>query len=145
MKRIFLTLLFSTLLIFLGCNNASNTPTTKSISIPQPIFDSENLSITVLSSTLEKLEIELQNNTSVDLTTSNYYVIEHYMDSEWKEVPLSLNVEDVEIHLPANEAHPFTIELYPEQHEYELGKYRVEKTVSTANGVIHPIIEFHIE
>ena len=106
----------------------------------------------VYSSSVDKVNVTITNNTSIKVYTGLDYTIEHYNGSAWDKISLDFFINDVMIILLPQESKDFIIHLYPKQYDYQPGRYRVSKTVSTTERIDNPkrrtydlTAEFNIE
>lgn len=104
------------------------------------------------SSSVDKVNVTISNNTSIKVYTGLDYFIEDYNGSVWDKIPLNFTYFLVRITVFPQESKDFNIHLYPEQHDYKPGRYRVCKTVSTTERIDDPerrtydlTAEFNIE
>lgn len=81
------------------------------------------------SSSTEKMNVIIKNNTLVQYYTSMKYSIEYFNGSTWDNVPLDIVVNYVLILLHPKKSEELSVYLYPEQYHYKPGKYRICKNV----------------
>lgn len=81
------------------------------------------------SSSTEKMNVIIKNNTLVQYYTGMKYSIEYFNSSTWVKVPLDIVVNYSIVLLKSKESEEFSVYLYPEQYHYKAGKYRICKTV----------------
>lgn len=86
----------------------------------------------------EKVDVTIQNNTSINIYTNLDYSIEYYNGTEWNKLPLDIVYFLIRVTILPQESKGFSIYLHPEQHKYQQGKYRVCKTVSTTKHKENP-------
>jgi hypothetical protein len=104
------------------------------------------------SSSVDKVNLTITNNTSFKIYTGLGYSIEHYNGSFWDKIPLDPAYFLICITVSPQESKDFIIHLYPEKYDYQPGRYRVCKTVSTTKRIDDPerrtyglTAEFNIE
>jgi len=88
-------------------------------------------------STADKVYLTIKNNTSTAMYAGSNYHIE-YFNGSWNKVPLNFCATDICFSLPPQGSRDFTIYLFPEQYDYQPGKYRICKTVATDFNINEP-------
>ncbi len=151
-------LLFIMLFIISGCGksykNDSGRDNKKDMvnSIEQDALQGDTqMKVTMISKhdtypiSTKKVGIMITNNTSVEYQTGDAYIVEQFDGSLWKKVSLEFAYHDALITLLPQEARDFDIYLYPEQYDYEPGKYRIRKEVWSKDQKFEVTCEFNLE
>lgn len=158
MIRIIPFSLLCLLLICMGCDqkhgdiNSMNEDKT----IEQQNFRPEEINMTMVQTTYPTptimFDVTIKNNTSIKVYTGLDYSIEYYDGTTWNKLPLDFTYFLSLITILPQESKDFSIYLYPEQYNYQQGKYRVRKTVQTTTRKDDPksklydlTAEFNIE
>ncbi|MFT5876083.1 MAG: hypothetical protein ACI8WT_005087 [Clostridium sp.] len=81
------------------------------------------------SSSTEKINVIIKNNTLDQYYTGMKYSIEYFNGTTWDKVPLDITVNYVIVLLHPKESKELSVYLYPEQYHYKAGKYRICKNV----------------
>ncbi len=157
MKKILIALILL-LLFSAGCRPVSNSGNTKkdnkrseADSTMQSNLPKETeMKVTMTSerstypALTERVDIIITNNTSIE-----YYIgdhsIEFFNGSAWQKIPLEILFHDLLITLLPHEAREFSIYLHPEQYNYAPGKYRVLKTIWSADEKYDITCEFYLD
>ena len=158
MKKVLIVLILLSL-FGAGCRPISNSGNTKKdnkrsvadSTVQSNLPKETEMKITMTSekstypASTEKVGITITNNTSVEYYTGGDYSIEFFNGSAWKKIPVDFFYHDVKITLFPHDAREFSVYLYPEKYNYALGKYRVLKTIWSADEKYDITCEFHID
>ncbi len=82
---------------------------------------------------INKIEVEIVNNTSNAISTNLGYRIEYFDGCSWNEIPLELQVVPILIEIEQHGSHSFEIYFHHDQYYYQTGNYRVIKTIVQYN------------
>lgn len=93
----------------------------------------------------DKIYITITNNTPIYCFTGMDYSVEHYNGSTWCNLPLSICAAMTKVDLLSGESKGFDIYLLKNQYDYQPGKYRVRKTISTGEQEYELIAEFELK
>lgn len=88
--------------------------------------------------------VKLKNNSGTSIITGVDYAVEHYLDGDWKEIPLHYAFNSIGIVVPNGNVRQFKIDLQPERHKYIQGLYRVRKPVLLGNKQQYVYAQFEI-
>lgn len=132
--RIDLLLTISIILLF-GCNNPKKNKTEKStelVETKEVLNEVISLSLMPnvfkLSQLPDMVEVKMTNNTNNTITTGLHYKIERNENNEWKEVsPKDMVFHDLGWRLTPGHTENFEKQLYKDQINYKIGKYRIAK------------------
>lgn len=97
----------------------------------------------ILIEPTDTIKVSIINNTSLEVTTGEYYEIEKYVggtdNADWQKVQLELAFIDIAYILQPGDSREFKITLHPESYNYEPGKYRLSKKTYTEEeaGVVY--------
>lgn len=81
------------------------------------------------SSSTEKINVIIKNNTLDQYYTGMEYSIEYFNGTTWDKVPLDIVVNYVQVKLHPKKSEDLSVYLSPEQYHYKPGRYRICKTV----------------
>lgn len=126
-----------------------NTGAIKKEEAEDPEIDGALVSMNLLQETYPagttEFSLVIHNNTEATINSDMYYQIEYLDQENWTPLPLEFTVNDIAFMTSPGESMEHTINLYPEQYDYQPGQYRVQKTVSANNQSWNLTAEFTIE
>lgn len=103
----------------------------------------------ILTQAADTIQVSIINNTSLEVTTGEYFDIEKYVEGSditgWQKVPLELFFIDLAYILRPGDSRDFKISLHPESYKYEAGKYRVSKKAYTEEGTYELFFNFELK
>jgi len=153
MKRlVFSSLLIVLLIVTYACQNKKGGTENKQQETLKTAADS-TVTMTgtpdILTKATDTIQVSIINNTSLEVTTGEYFDIEKYVEGTnnagWQKVPLELGFIDIAYILQPGDSRDFKIYLHPETYNYEAGKYRVRKSASTENGRHELFFDFELK
>ncbi|MDR2853973.1 MAG: hypothetical protein LBV31_01565 [Prevotellaceae bacterium] len=84
------------------------------------------------------------NNTSKEITYSIYFTLDYFDGTNWMPIELDIAFEDLRLAVPAGKSIEKEIFLWPEYHDYKIGKYRITKEFPINNERRNICAEFEI-
>lgn len=103
----------------------------------------------ILIEPTDTIKVSIINNTSLEVTTGEYFDIEKYVgetdNAGWQKVPLEVFFIDIAYILQPGDSRDFKISLHPESYKYEPGRYRVSKKAYTEEQSYELFFDFELK
>ena len=103
----------------------------------------------ILTKVTDAIQVSIINNTSLEVTTGEYFDIEKYVEGTdnagWQKIPLELFFIDIAYILPPGGSRDFKITLHRESYGYAPDKYRISKKAYTEEGAHELYFNFELK
>ncbi len=92
----------------------------------------------------EVISFKLENESNIKVETGEWYEIKEYKNGVWNTVPLEFGTNFILLCINPKQSMSFDIHLYPNQYNYNEGKYKVIKEIEVGGEMYEVEFEFEL-